>query len=48
MEIDRYGTSALPFYVVIDKEEKELARFHGMDPDVDKFISFLKSSLGNF
>ncbi len=48
MEIDRYGTSALPFYVVIDKNENELARFHGMDPDVDKFISFLESSLDSF
>ena len=48
MEIDRYGTSALPFYVVIDKNENELARFHGMDPDVDKFIRFLESSLDSF
>ena len=45
MEIDRYGTSALPFYVVIDSDENELARFHGMDTDINKFINFLKSSL---
>ena len=45
MEIDRYGTSALPFYVVIDSDENELSRFHGMDTDINKFINFLKSSL---
>ena len=45
MEIDRYGTSALPFYVVLDSGENEIERFHGMDPDVSKFISFLETSL---
>ena len=39
MEIDRYGTAALPFYVVIDKEENKINTFHGMDPDVNKFIN---------
>ena len=48
MEIDRYGTSALPFYVVIDKNEKEINSFHGMDPDASKFIDFLNSSLKGF
>ena len=48
MEVDRYGTSALPFYVVLDTNEKELNRFHGMDPDVNKFIQFLKLSLEKF
>ena len=48
MEIDRYGTSALPFYVVLDVNEKEINRFHGMDPDVNKFIQFLEKSLEEF
>ena len=48
MEVDRYGTSALPFYVVLDSNEKELNRFHGMDPDINKFIEFLKLSLDRF
>ena len=47
MEIDRYGTSALPFYVVIDSNEKEISRFHGMDPDVSKFVKFLEESILN-
>ena len=48
MEIDRYGTSALPFYVVIDKYENKINTFHGMDPDVNKFIDFLNVSLERF
>ena len=47
MEIDRFGTAALPFYVILSPENKELARFHGMDRDVSKFISFLKKSLSS-
>jgi len=45
MEIDRFGTAALPFYVVLSPANEELARFHGMDPDVSKFIDFLNKSL---
>jgi thiol:disulfide interchange protein DsbD len=45
MEIERFGTSALPFYVVLSPENEELSRFHGMDPDVNKFIGFLEDSL---
>ena len=45
MEIDRFGTAALPFYVVLSPANEELARFHGMDPDVNKFIDFLDNSL---
>jgi len=48
MEIDRYGTSALPFYVVIDKDENKINTFHGMDPDANKFIDFLNMSLKRF
>jgi len=48
MEIDRFGTAALPFYVVLSPENEELSRFHGMDPDVSKFIGFLKDSLNGY
>jgi len=48
MEIDRYGTSALPFYVVIDKYENKINTFHGMDSDINKFIDFLNTSLERF
>ena len=45
MEIDRFSTAALPFYVVLSPENIELAQFPGMDPDVNKFIKFLKDAL---
>ena len=48
MEVERFGTSALPFYVVLSPDNEELDRFHGMDPDVGKFIAFLENALGVF
>ena len=48
MEINRFGTAALPFYVVLSPEDAELGSFPGMDPDVSKFITFLEESLANF
>ena len=48
MEIDRFGTAALPFYVVLSPENIELDRFHGMDPNVGKFIGFLENSLSKY
>ena len=48
MEVERFGTSALPFYVVLSPGNEELDRFHGMDPDVGKFIAFLENALGVF
>jgi len=45
MEVERFGTAALPFYVILSPENKELARFPGMDPDVSNFIAFLKKGL---
>ena len=48
MEIDRFGTAALPFYVVLSPDDEELARFPGMNPDVNKFIGFLQGALNEF
>ena len=48
MEIERFGTAALPFYVVLTPDDKEVSRFHGMDPDVNKFILFLENALTEF
>jgi thiol:disulfide interchange protein DsbD len=45
MEIERFGTAALPFYVVLSPSNQEISRFPGMDPDVDKFVEFLENSL---
>ena len=45
MEISRFGTAALPFYVVLTPNDEEISRFPGMDTDVNKFIDFLEKSL---
>ena len=45
MEIERFQTAALPFYVTLTYDNKEISRFPGMDPDVSKFVSFLRRSL---
>jgi len=45
MEISRFGTAALPFYVVLSPDDEEISRFPGMDPDASKFIDFLEKSL---
>ena len=44
-EIDRFGTAALPFYVILNSDNKELARFPGMTRNVNSFIKFLDSGL---
>ena len=45
MEVDRFGTAALPYYVILTPDDKEVARFPGMDPDVSKFVNFLKKGV---
>ncbi len=44
-EIDRFGTAALPFYVLLTKDDQEIATFPGMTRDVQKFINFLDKGL---
>jgi thiol:disulfide interchange protein DsbD len=45
LEVDRFGTAALPFYVILSPDNEEITRFHGMDPDVGKFIEFLEKGI---
>ncbi|MBU0529310.1 thioredoxin family protein [bacterium] len=44
-EIDRFGTAAQPFYVILDGTELEIARFQGMTRNVDEFVEFLNKGL---
>ena len=44
-EIDRFGTAALPFYVLLTKDDLEIATFPGMTRDVQKFVNFLDKGL---
>ena len=45
IEVERFGTAALPFYVILSPDNQEVSRFHGMDPDVNKFVAFLANAL---
>ena len=45
MEIERFGTAALPFYVIIDTNSNEVARFPGLTRDESKFIRFLEKGI---
>ncbi len=45
MEIDRFGTAALPFYVILSPDSEELVRFPGLTRDTAKFIDFLDRGL---
>ncbi len=44
-EIERFGTAALPYYVLLTSEDKVIAEFPGMTRNVDEFLSFLDKAL---
>ena len=44
-QIDRFQTAALPYYVILDKEDSIIAEFPGMSRNVDNFITFLELGL---
>ena len=48
LEIDRFGTAALPYYVILSPNDKILGTFPGMDPNKDNFINFLNNSKEKF
>jgi len=48
LEIDRFGSAALPYYVILSPDDKILGTFPGMDPNKDNFINFLNNSKEKF
>ena len=48
LEKQRFGTVALPYYVVLSPSDNELGTFPGMDPNKDNFIDFLNESYNKF
>ena len=48
LEIERFGTAALPFYVVLSPNDKKIATFPGMDTNKQNFIDFLSNALIKF
>jgi thiol:disulfide interchange protein DsbD len=46
-EIERFGTAALPFYVILTPENEVIATFPGMTRDVNEFLNFLDKGLSS-
>jgi thioredoxin-related protein len=42
LQVEKFGTPALPLYVILSPEGKEIARFEGYDPNPDNFLQFLQ------
>lgn len=43
--VERFGTAALPFYVILAPDGSEIVRFPGMTSDYRKFVAFLDKGL---
>jgi thiol:disulfide interchange protein DsbD len=44
-QVARFGDAALPLYVIMSADDKELARFAGMTRDVKSYLDFLQRGL---
>jgi thiol:disulfide interchange protein DsbD len=43
LEEKRFGTVAIPFYAILDPDEKVIASFPSLTRNVQEFANFLKS-----
>ncbi len=48
LQEENFGTVALPLYVIMGSDGKELAKFEGLTRDRAQFISFLQAGLNRF
>ena len=46
-QINRFETAALPYYVILDSNDKVLSEFPGLTRNVKEFKDFLKTGLNN-
>lgn len=46
-QINRFETAALPYYVILDPNDKVLSEFPGLTRDVERFKEFLKIGINN-
>lgn len=44
-EIDRFGTAALPYYIILSPEDDVLGKFPGMTRNLDEFLDFLDKGI---
>ena len=43
LEEKRFGTVAIPFYAIVDPDERTIATFPGLTRNASEFVKFLKS-----
>ena len=48
LEIQRFETAALPFYVILSPNDDVISIFPGYDPNISNFINFLNNSIDKF
>lgn len=48
LQAEKYGTVALPLYVVVDPSGNVLSKFPGLTRDKQEFVEFLKRGAGRF
>ena len=46
-QINRFETAALPYYVILDNNDKVMSEFPGLTRNVEEFKDFLKTGLNN-
>ena len=46
-QINRFETAALPYYVILDSNDKVLSEFPGLTRNSEEFKDFLKTGLNN-
>lgn len=44
-EIERFGTAALPYYVILSPEDDVIAEYPGLTRNIDEFVRFLDKGL---
>lgn len=47
-QIRKYKANAQPYYVLIDHDENNLVEYTSYDPDIEKYLNWLKEGIGNF
>jgi len=45
LEINRFKTAALPFYVILDSDDNIISTYPGYNTDVELFKTFLKEAI---
>jgi len=48
LEINRFKTAALPYYVVLNSNDEEISTFPGYNTDVELFKEFLRNAIETF